>query len=51
MLWIIVAVVVVALATFAFWPHRRGVVDGKVSRSRGINEGRYGSFDGGGGGL
>lgn len=32
--WIIVAVVVVAAAVFAFWPRHRGVEDGRVIGSR-----------------
>jgi hypothetical protein len=31
--WIIVAVVVVALAVWAFWPRRRGITDADVRRS------------------
>ncbi|WP_395655908.1 hypothetical protein [Nocardioides sp.] len=33
--WIIVGVVVVALAVFAFWPRRRGVQDAAVREGKG----------------
>jgi hypothetical protein len=44
LLWIVVAVVAVALLAFAFWPRRRGVVDGDVRRSRRRNQGQVQSY-------
>ena len=40
LLWIGVAVVAVALVAFAFWPHRRGVVDGEVRSARRTSRGK-----------
>jgi hypothetical protein len=44
LLWIGVAVVAVALVAFAFWPHRRGVVDGEVRRSRRRSQGEVQTY-------
>lgn len=38
--WIVVAVVVVAIGVYGFWPHKRGLVDGDVQRQRWRNEGK-----------
>ena len=40
MWWILAAVVVLALAVYAFWPRNRGIVDGEVRRSRRRDQGR-----------
>ncbi|MDF1603098.1 hypothetical protein [Nocardioides sp. YIM 152315] len=34
LLWIIIGIAALAVAGWAFWPRRRGVVDGEVRRSR-----------------
>lgn len=52
--WVVIAVVVVALATFAFWPRRRGVVDGEVRAQRRLDQGKAENYDNpgiGGGGI
>jgi hypothetical protein len=38
--WIVVAVVVTGLVVYAFWPRRRGVVDGDALRSRRRDHGK-----------
>ncbi|WP_395655909.1 hypothetical protein [Nocardioides sp.] len=43
--WIIVGVVVVALAVFAFWPRKRGIVDGEVRQSRRRDQGVVEPYD------
>ena len=43
--WIVIAVVVIALAVFAFWPRRRGIVDGEVRSSRRLDQGRVENYD------
>jgi hypothetical protein len=40
MVWIVVAVIVVAIATWAFWPRKRGIADGKALRSRAVDQGK-----------
>jgi hypothetical protein len=45
--WIVVAVAVLALAGWAFFPRRRGILDGDVERSRKAYQGRSGAYDGG----
>jgi hypothetical protein len=52
--WIVVGVVVLALAVFAFWPRKRGIVDGSVRSARRLDQGRAENYDNpgiGGGGL
>lgn len=49
--WIVVGVVVLALAGWAFFPHRRGVIDSEVKLSQKKDEGRTGYYTGGGGGF
>ena len=43
--WIVVGVVVLALAAWAFYPRRRGVVDGEVKLSRKKLQGRTGYYN------
>ena len=43
--WIVVAVVVVGLGIYAFWPHRRGVVDGDVRRRVRTAKGRTENYN------
>jgi hypothetical protein len=45
MVWIIAGVVVLALAGFAFWPRRRGVVDSEVRQERRRDQGRIVPYD------
>lgn len=40
MLWIIVGIVVLAAAVWAFWPRARGVSQSDVRRTRAITQGR-----------
>ena len=40
LLWIVVGVVAVFVLAFAFWPRRRGVVDGEVRRARRTSRGK-----------
>ena len=47
LLWIIIGIVVVAAGVWAFWPRRRGVVDGDVRRSRRTTQGKVGNYDSG----
>jgi hypothetical protein len=44
MWWIVVAVVALALAVYAFWPRKRGIVDGEVRRSRRRTQGEVQSY-------
>ncbi|MEP9365526.1 hypothetical protein ABLE68_21340 [Nocardioides sp. CN2-186] len=44
-IWIVVGVVVLALAGWAFFPRRRGVMDGEIERSQRTLEGRAGIYD------
>ena len=43
--WIIVGIAVLGLAVYAFWPHKRGIVDGDVRRSRHRDEGTAELYD------
>lgn len=38
LVWIIVGVVAVGLALFAFWPRSRGIADGELGRKRSRTE-------------
>lgn len=40
MWWIVVAVLVLVVAAWAFWPRRRGIADGKALRSRAVDQGK-----------
>jgi len=40
MWWIVITVVVLALAAYAFWPGKNRGVDGRATRSRAVDEGR-----------
>ena len=40
LLWIVVAVVALAVLAFAFWPRQRGVVDGEVAKGRRDSRGK-----------
>ena len=40
LIWIVVALVAVALAAYAFWPRKRGVVDGALRGSRRRDQGQ-----------
>lgn len=40
MWFVVIAVVVVALIGYAFWPRKRGVADGEAGRSHAIMQGR-----------
>ena len=47
MVWIIIiGVMVAAVVGWAFWPHKRGVVDEDFRKRRWTNEGRGGYFGG-----
>ena len=43
--WILIGVAVAALAVFAFWPRRKGVVDGEVRQSRRRDQGLAEPYD------
>ncbi|MEP9365524.1 hypothetical protein ABLE68_21330 [Nocardioides sp. CN2-186] len=43
--WIVIGVVVLALAAWAFFPHRRGVVDSELKLSQKKMQGRTGMYD------
>ena len=45
MLWIIIGVVVVALAVFAFWPRARGISDRSVLDHRRRDQGQSENYD------
>ena len=45
LLWIVIGAAVVALAAFAFWPRRKGIVDGDVRRSRRRDQGHAEPYD------
>ena len=38
--WIVIGIVVLGAAGWAFWPRRRGVVDGRVRRSQMLDQGK-----------
>jgi hypothetical protein len=40
MWWIVLAVIVLVLGVYAFWPHKRGVADSEVRRSRRRDQGK-----------
>ena len=46
MWWIVVAVVVLALALYAFWPRKRGIVDRRALRSRAVDQGKAEPYSG-----
>lgn len=43
--WIIIGLVVLGLAGWAFWPGRRGIVDGDVHRARMHDKGRVENYN------
>ena len=43
--WIIIGIVVLALAVWSFFPHRRGVVDSELRLSKKKMMGRTGMYD------
>ncbi|CAI9419838.1 hypothetical protein [Nocardioides sp. T2.26MG-1] len=43
-LWILIGIVVLGLAGWAFWPGRRGVVDGDVRRARVLDKGKVENY-------
>ncbi len=49
MIWILIGIVVLALAVFAFWPRKKGVVDNAVVRGKRTTAGRGDYFGGLGG--
>jgi hypothetical protein len=44
MVWIVVAAVVLLIAAWAFWPRKRGVVDGAALRSRAVDQGKASTY-------
>lgn len=46
--WIVIGVVVLTLAAWAFFPHRRGVIDSEVKLSQKKLGGRTGYYNRGG---
>ena len=45
LIWIVLAVVAVAVAAYALWPRSRGVVDGEIRQSRLRDKGRAENYN------
>lgn len=43
--WIVVGIAVVAVGLWAFWPRRRGIVDGQVQSVRSRTQGDVENYD------